>query len=80
MPAALICFTADTAPGIIVQSMIASGSCGRLLMRVICAAIEASSFLNVSSPTSFAPSRRGSIQSKPSQMPLLYSVQVSSNP
>ena len=64
---------ADTAPGIMVHSMIASGSFGSDLMRVICAAIEASSFLNVSSPTSFAPwaSSFGIIQSKPSQMPLL---------
>ena len=71
MPAARICLMAETAPGIIVQTMMASGSFGRLLMRVIWDAIEASSFLKVSLPASVASFSFGIIQSKPSQMPLL---------
>ena len=70
-PAARICLMAETAPGIMVQSMIASGSCGSALMRLICEAMEASSFLNVSLPTSSASFSLGNCQSKPSQMPLL---------
>ena len=58
--------------------MMTSGCFGRALIRLICPAIEASSFLNVSSPAMLAPSSVGNIQSKPLQMPLSYSIEVSS--
>ena len=79
MPAARIWRTALAAPGMYEHSMMASGGCGKALMREICAAIEASPFLNVSCPSSLVPGSCLNIQSKPVQMPLSYSMVLSSS-